>query len=358
MSATHKAIAFPAEKAPLVVIDVPTPSVAPGRVLIRVQYASTTPLDVWQGHFSLVVSSWPQVPGTSLSGTVLAVGEGVEHLSVGDQVFTFTAGPNDERAAQEIAHVRANRVGKVPSNITLASVATISDNLVTAFHALTQDLGLSVATSSTAVPSISESDLNKRILIWGGSTSAGQYAIQLLKLSGYRHIITTASAKHTEHLLSLGATSVVDYTASGWEAAIGEPVDLVLDNVGDVEDTLRQIGKVVRRSAESKVAALLPLRLGGRQATSITQELPSGVLPSEVQYSGVRTFLYEQNEYFKQHLQAEIIPELIASGLIKANRTRVVQGANALESYQLAVNEVAAGTVSGERLVIEIEGRF
>lgn len=47
------------------------------------------------------------------------------------------------------------------------------------------------------------------VLIWGGSSSVGMYAIQLAKLSGYT-VISTASPINFELLKSLGATEVFD----------------------------------------------------------------------------------------------------------------------------------------------------
>ncbi|KIJ26248.1 hypothetical protein M422DRAFT_192471, partial [Sphaerobolus stellatus SS14] len=51
------------------------------------------------------------------------------------------------------------------------------------------------------------------ILIWGGATATGQYAIQLAKLSGLR-VISTASPKNFDFLKSLGADEVFDYSDS------------------------------------------------------------------------------------------------------------------------------------------------
>ncbi|KAI5120694.1 hypothetical protein M0805_007657, partial [Coniferiporia weirii] len=48
------------------------------------------------------------------------------------------------------------------------------------------------------------------IVIFGGSTSVGQYAIQLARLSGFAPIITTASPYDAEYLTELGATHIVD----------------------------------------------------------------------------------------------------------------------------------------------------
>lgn len=54
----------------------------------------------------------------------------------------------------------------------------------------------------------------KAILVWAGSSSVGQYAIQLARLSGFTKILTTASLSHTDRLKSLGATDILPRDAS------------------------------------------------------------------------------------------------------------------------------------------------
>jgi len=353
-SPQHTAIAFPAQGKNLIEIQVDTPVVRPGTVLVRVLYSSPTPLDIWQGHHGLIVSHWPLIPSDALTGTVIAVSDDVSHLSVGDTVFSFTFGENEGRAAQEVALLSANRVGRIPPGLDAAAVATVPNNLVTAIHTLTHDLQLPLVLQPTDTP-VHDALKNKRILIWGGGTSAGQYAVQVLAQSGYRNIIATASSYHHNYLREIGATHTVDYRSESWQKEIGEPVDLALDNVGDVEESLRKIGLVVRPAASSIVAALLPLRHGGKKVTNISFDLEDGVLPKEVNYIGVRTHFYEQNEHYKQHLQPKIIPELLASGKIKPNKTReITEGGSRLANYQKAIDLLAAGEVSGEKLVVKI----
>lgn len=63
----------------------------------------------------------------------------------------------------------------------------------------------------------------------GGSSSVGQYAIQLARLSGYTRIITSASGQHVDYLKTLGAHVVLD-------RAMKDSVQDFVDAVGtDVE---------------------------------------------------------------------------------------------------------------------------
>lgn len=48
-----------------------------------------------------------------------------------------------------------------------------------------------------------------QLFVYGGSSSVGQYAIQLAKLSGYK-VVTTASKRNHELVKSLGVDLVFD----------------------------------------------------------------------------------------------------------------------------------------------------
>lgn len=58
-----------------------------------------------------------------------------------------------------------------------------------------------------------------------------------------------------------------------------------------------------------------------------------------------------QNEFFKERLQPEILPALLAEGIIKPNNQRVVEGATMVERAQNALDLLRNKAVSGERLV-------
>lgn len=131
-------------------------------------------------------------------------------------------------------------------------------------------------------------------MVWGASSTAGQYFVQVLAQSGYKDIIAVASSQHHATLMELGATKTVDYRSYSYAEDIGEKVDLVADCIGDREETISKIAKVVKNSEESIVAILLPVRFGGRGATSVKMELDEGALPDKVQVSLVRTHFYER----------------------------------------------------------------
>ena len=76
----------------------------------------------------------------------------------------------------------------------------------------------------------------RSILIWGGASSVGQYAIQFAKLGGFR-VITTASPKNFDLVKGLGADEVFDYrdesVVANIRAATGNALDIAFDTISE-----------------------------------------------------------------------------------------------------------------------------
>ena len=159
-----------------------------------------------------------------------------------------------------ILHARSS-----PSGFTLAEAVTLPNNLVTVFHAVTTDLELALPWPVPA--SYQPPHADDPILIWGGASSVGQYALQVLKHWGYRNLLATASPRHHAALRELGATHVFDYRDSGAvEAIVGAAstgktktpaVPFILDCIGSKDGSLAPITKIAQEGA--KVAVLLPV---------------------------------------------------------------------------------------------------
>ena len=138
---------------------------------------------------------------------------------------------------------------------------------------------------------------DKVILIWGGSSSCGQYALQILRYYGYRNIIATASPRNFELVKECGANHVFDYGSKTFgekiEKAVGR-VELVLDCIGSLEGSVRPIASIVGEGA--KIAILLPVIV--RDATEELEpiyEMDVGQVaawPIGVEVRGVRTHFY------------------------------------------------------------------
>lgn len=140
---------------------------------------------------------------------------------------------------------------------------------------------------------------NKPILIYGAGATSGQYAIQLLKLAGYRNILATASSKHHAFLRELGATHTLDYSSPNLAKEIidaaGNRISLVVDCITS-DGTLSAISKFI--SSDGAVALLLPIKQGSAvrgaadapMSMSLSDE--ESPFPKSVDVIGIQTFKY------------------------------------------------------------------
>lgn len=105
------------------------------------------------------------------------------------------------------------------------------------------------------------------VLVWGGSSSVGAYAIQVLHLSGYK-VVTTASPSNEEYVKSFGADIVLDYhdeenvveeikkATDGKLSLVVECVPFLFDNISDSQMTCSTISE--NHSTELAVKAFGP----------------------------------------------------------------------------------------------------
>ena len=54
---------------------------------------------------------------------------------------------------------------------------------------------------------------------------------------------------------------------------------------------------------------------------------------------------------FRDHLQSDIMPTMLARGVVKPNARRIIEGKTMLERAQRAINALRRKEASGERLV-------
>ncbi|KAI1384810.1 GroES-like protein [Hypoxylon trugodes] len=354
---THNSLVIVAPRAPYEVHQVPTITPTGDEIRIHVKWTASTPLDLHQADGGLLIEP-PQRTGSSSAGVVVEVGPDVKHLKVGDRVFGFAHQQPKWKAHQEYATAPEWVFGKVPEGFSFEQAITLPENLVTAFNTIATDLGLPTPWPKPAdyVPPRA----NERILIWGAASSAGHYIIQVLKYYGYNHIIVTASPRHHEFLKQLGAKECFDYRSptivedllKKYKQGDAPAFPMIVDCIGSQAGSVAPITKIV--SSGTTVAIMLPVILKHateEEAPEYTMDASTSAQWAEgVNVRGVRTHFYWQNQLFKEKLQLEIIPQLLAEGHIKPNRFRIIEGSTLLERATKALAELRKG-VSGEKLV-------
>ncbi|KFH46875.1 hypothetical protein ACRE_022920 [Hapsidospora chrysogenum ATCC 11550] len=361
---THDAVVTTGKRLPLAIREVDTAVPEPGEVVVRVEWTASSPLDLHQADGGIITSPPFTILGCSFAGTVVATGEddptatkpNSAPVQLGDQVFGFAWEKQKQMGFQTYVTVPRRLVGRIPPNLTVQQAVTAPANLVCAIHTITQDLRLELPWPKPEGWTPKEE--NHPILIWGAASSVGLFAIQVLRHWGYKNVLAVASSKHHEELAALGARKSFDYKDTGVTDQISAhagPIYRIIDCIGQLEGTLRPLSKIAVKG--TIVAVMLPVIL--RDATEeVGSEVdldPASI--RKVQWAdgvgtiGVRTFFFEKNELLKWHLEPDIVPALLESGVVKPNRARIVEGKTLLERAQNALNLLRQRAPSGERLV-------
>ncbi|KAF8895991.1 hypothetical protein BD779DRAFT_1493342 [Infundibulicybe gibba] len=287
--------------------------------------AALNPLD-WK------IKAYDLIVGHDGAGDVEEVGEGVVNVSRGDRVFYQGTYPGDRATFQQFGLALAPIAFKIPAHMSYEEAATIPSTLSTASSGLYKEKPNGFALELGA-----GNKVEKPMVIIGGSTSVGQFVIQLARLSGFSHIITTSSLRHTEYLKSLGATYVIDRNAldaAEISKLTNAPIEYIYDAVS---------------SQETQQTAYDLLAPGGQLAVVLPSLEPIKGFDSQksifVVAGGLNLANYRESfDKFYRHL-----PELLNSGEIKPNRVEVLPGG--LQGIISGLDRLQKEQVSGVKLV-------
>jgi NADPH2:quinone reductase len=195
------------------------PAAKAGEVLIRVAYAGINRPDIGQRR-----GTYPPPPGASpiigleVAGEVVALGERVSGLAIGDAVCALTNGGG----YAEYVTAAEGQVLPIPRGLSLLEAASLPENYFTVWTNVF-DRGRLAAGES--------------FLVHGGSSGIGLAAIQLAHARGAKVYTTVGSAEKAQACLAHGADEAINYREEDFVARIVEltskrGVDVILDMVG------------------------------------------------------------------------------------------------------------------------------
>lgn len=220
----NQAAWLPASKAtPLEVGAAPYTPPGPGQLVVRNSAVGINPVD-WAkqllGDAMLPHVRYPIVLGEDVSGTVVAVGEGVRRFRVGDRVLAvasaITSNAPAEGGFQLYTVVREWFATPLPEHISFERACVLPLALLTASLGLfsKEHLGLDLPTVPTRPTTASTDGTPSRVVIVaGGASAVGGTAVQLAASAGYA-VVSTASPKNFAHVKRLGALHVINYKSA------------------------------------------------------------------------------------------------------------------------------------------------
>ena len=197
----------------------PVPEPAAGEVLIRVAAAGVNRPDVLQrrGGYAPPPGA-SDIPGLEVAGSIVALGEGVTDLSLGDRVTALVAGGG----YAEYCAAPAPQCLPMPVRLSVEEAAALPETFFTVWSNVFDRGSLSEGES---------------FLVHGGSSGIGTTAIQLAKAFGARVFTTAGSADKCKACSELGAERAINYREEDFVEVVkaatdGKGVNLILDMVG------------------------------------------------------------------------------------------------------------------------------
>ena len=240
MSATMNAIQLHEFGGPEVLRyeTVQRPAVKAGEVLVRVHAVGVNPPDWYlRDGYRMLPPDWqpavqlPVIPGTDVSGVVVAVAADVVDFKVGDAVFGMVRFPSfgDSAAYADYVAAPASDLALKPAAIDHLQAAAAPMAALTAWQFLVE-LGHDAPNPMQAGRHQPVPLHGKTVLVNGAAGGVGHFAVQVAKLNGAK-VIAVASGPHETFLRELGADQFIDYTKAAPEDSV-RAIDLVLDTVG------------------------------------------------------------------------------------------------------------------------------
>ncbi|HEX4952593.1 MAG TPA: NAD(P)-dependent alcohol dehydrogenase [Thermoanaerobaculia bacterium] len=221
----------------LAVAERPDPEPGPGQVLVGMRAAGLNYRDLLTvlGRYN-PKQPLPLIPCSDGSGEVLAVGEGVSRVQVGDHVLpTFAqrwvsgeptrekvrstlGGPLDGTLAERMV-LGEDGLVRAPSHLSHEQAATLACAGLTAWSA--------VVTEGRVQPG--------EVVVVQGTGGVSLFALQIAQLAGARVIATSSSEEKLERARALGAWQTIHYPSTpAWGSRVkeltgGRGADLVVE---------------------------------------------------------------------------------------------------------------------------------
>lgn len=200
----------------LVPVERPVPEPKHGQVVIKVAWAGVNRPDALQraGNYAPPPTA-SDLPGLEASGEVVAIGDGVSDIAIGDLVCALLPGGGyAEYVATPAAHCLP-----VPKGMTLKQAACLPETFFTVYSNVFTRGGLKAG---------------ERFLIHGGSSGIGTTAIQLAAHFGARVFVTAGSDEKCRACTDLGAERAINYRDEDFVEIMKAEggADLILDMVG------------------------------------------------------------------------------------------------------------------------------
>lgn len=234
----------------LTLVERPDPQPGYGQIVVQVRAVSLNYRDLIIGKGQNPAIAFPVIPMSDGAGDVVAIGEGVTQVQVGDRVagiffqdwqageinkLIMKSALGGEIDGMFAEYVVLNQAGVVllPAHLSYEEGATLPCAAVTAWHGLVSKGSLKAGDTVLTL----------------GTGGVSIFAIQFAKLHGARAIVTSSSDEKLQRAKSLGADETINYKQNpDWEIEVhrltnGVGVDRVVEvgGAGTLEKSIKAV---------------------------------------------------------------------------------------------------------------------
>lgn len=196
----------------------PDPEYKDHEVLVKIESISVNFSDtlIRRGLYPYM-PEFPAILGNEAAGTIIALGDDVKGLTVGQKVIVF-----GYPSYATLATVPGSRVIPIPENIDLDEAAALPIIYQSAYHML---------------HTVKRIRTGESVLVYAAAGGVGTAVIQLGKLAGIKMIGLTSTDEKAHEITAQGIDHVINYKTENvvervLELTHGKGVDLILDCVG------------------------------------------------------------------------------------------------------------------------------
>ncbi|CAI4215816.1 unnamed protein product [Parascedosporium putredinis] len=335
---------------------IPVPKVLPGWLLVKNAAVALNPCDF------KMAARFPTPGlknGVDFAGTVAAVGDGVTEFEVGDRVFGCVPSnkQDDPESGSFGQYIKVEVIYalRIPPDTSFEQALAFGPACVSTV-ALALHECLKIPATPDEIADYKGHKPGETVLVYGGSSSVGLIAIQLLKLCGYS-VVTTCSPHNFDLVKKYGADAVFDYhsptCAADIKAYTRNRLKRVIDPFGEAATTslcYEAIGRAggTYCALEQYQESLCTRQTVHHQLVMGPAILGRGVLLPEPYGIAPDPELHEWSKRFYRSLQT-----LIQDGTLKPLPIRVLEPAG-FDTVLSGLEILKAKQVSGSKLVVPV----
>ncbi|KAL5083492.1 hypothetical protein Trisim1_001422 [Trichoderma cf. simile WF8] len=330
--------------------SVELPALQEHQVYVKVEYAAFNPTDGLA--FELNAFGDGAILGCDFAGVVTHIHPNVTKLATGDRVAALVWGGEIKGIGAYSSYCIADeRISfKIPANVDYAAACAVPLAANTAWLALFSKDCLAIDRNVSAT--------KPQLLVWGGGTTVGYFAIQIAKLHGII-TATTCSPRNFQRAKDAGATHVFDYN----DKDVVSNIQATLPNITHIFDTVGSATSSITAAEVigSSSGALCTVRpgksntIGVKQNVKVTDVFVFKAFPWAHSYRGlVQWPLHKEDHELSMELYRQL-PSLVRNGFLTTPVVTLLGALNP-DVVMLAIDRHRNNQISGQKLYFKVSG--